>query len=73
MQKRDVLLWYCGASSADLTVIPDASCASGRDVGSGLVAISIRESVLVTLQCCGLGRLGICGRLESLVVVVLCF
>ena len=71
IQKRGVPLWCCGASPADLTVIPGASLASGRDVGSGCNVISIGESVLVTLQCCGLGRLGTCGGLGSLVVVVL--
>ena len=56
----------------DLTVIPDASRANGRDVGSGVVVMSIKESALATLQCCSGERLGIAGGLGPLVVVVSC-
>ena len=56
----------------DLTVIPDASRANGRDVGSGFVVMSIRESVLATLQCCGSERLGIAGGMGPWAAVVSC-
>ena len=56
----------------DLTVIPDASRANGRDVGSGPAVMSSGESVLATLQCCGEGRFGISDGLDPLASVVSC-